>query len=140
MKHRFICVGVIRDEQGRVLITKMPDNLGAYPGQWGILGGGVEEGEMIEDALKREAQEELGISIDEISPFTFHDDIAEKIFPDGHKEEIYMVYLIFDCRYKSGDVVLNEEWERYEWVKPEMLSEFDLNGPTIKTFSIKGWV
>lgn len=78
MKHRVIAVGIIRDSDGKVLLCKTPKNVGVYPDQWGILGGGVDEGEMIEDALTREAREELGIEIGEIVPFTFHDDVRLK--------------------------------------------------------------
>ncbi len=140
MKTRIGAVGIIQNTDGEVLICKMPAKRGMYPEQWGILGGGMEDGEKIEDTLKREAKEELGIILKNIRPFTFHDDTRTKYFADGHTEEVYMVYCIFDCEIAGGNVVLNDEWEEFVWVNPERLSEYDLNDPTIKTFTLKGWL
>lgn len=51
-----------------------------------------------------------------------------------------MVYLIFDCEYVGGKIMLNEEWERCEWVKPEDISKYDLNKASVHTFELKGWI
>ncbi|MDI5349372.1 NUDIX domain-containing protein, partial [Salmonella enterica subsp. enterica serovar Kentucky] len=40
------------------LLCKMADNRGVFPGQWALSGGGVEPGERIEEALRREVREE----------------------------------------------------------------------------------
>jgi nucleoside triphosphatase len=54
------------------------------------------------NALKRryaEVAEELGeaLQLTQITPWTFSDDIRVKTYADGRQEEIYMIYLIFDC-------------------------------------------
>lgn len=140
MKMRIGAVGIIRNKKDEVLLCKMPPKLGLYPNQWGILGGGMEEGEVIEQTLRREAVEELGIEISDIRPFTFHDDKRLKYFADGHTEEIYMIYCIFDCVWVKGEIKINEEWEEWRWVRQSELKNYDLNMPTIKTFKLKGWL
>ena len=100
----------------------------------------MEEGEKLPETLQREAMEELGITVKNITPYTFHDDERDKYFADGHTERIYMVYCIYDCEYESGDVTLNDEWEKYAWVEPTHLKDYDLNSATRKTFTLKGWV
>jgi nucleoside triphosphatase len=140
MKTRICAIGIIRNAKGEILVSKMPPKRGAYPDQWGILGGGMDEGEKLIDTLQREAMEELGIKIKNIEPFTFHDDERDKYFADGHQERIYMVYCIYDCEYASGEVTLNDEWEEYKWVGTEKLKNLDFNEPTIKTFKLKGWL
>ena len=77
----------------------MPGDRGVFPGQWALSGGGLEQDERIEEGLRREIAEELGpdLKIDTIKPWTFRDDIRTKTYPDGTTEEIYMIYLIFDC-------------------------------------------
>ncbi|MEB3744173.1 nucleoside triphosphatase NudI, partial [Escherichia sp. Ec20190506] len=74
----------------------------------------------------------------EITPWTFSDDIRTKTYADGRKEEIYMIYLIFDCVSANREVKINEEFQDYAWVKPEDLVHYDLNVATRKTLRLKG--
>lgn len=53
-----------RDMQGRVLMQLRDDVAGiAAPGQWSLFGGGVEPGESLEVAARREFLEETGMDI-----------------------------------------------------------------------------
>ncbi len=63
--------------------VKWPNHRGVFPGQWALSGGGVEPGERIEEALRREIREELGeqLLLTEIKPWTFSDDIRTKTYP-----------------------------------------------------------
>lgn len=92
-----------------------------------------------EEALRREIREELGeqLLLTEITPWTFSDDIRTKTYADGRKEEIYMIYLIFDCVSANREVKINEEFQDYAWVKPEDLVHYDLNVATRKTLRLK---
>ena len=142
MKTRFIVCPIIRNKDNEYLICKMPKTRGVFPGQWGISGGGVEEGEEILEALQREIKEELGdnLKISEIIPWWFKDDKRIKLYPDGSTEKVYMVYLMFDCTAENKDIILNEEFEEYAWVKPENLKNYDLNEATKGTFQKKGFL
>ncbi len=57
-----VAVGVLIAADGRFLLTSRPAGK-VYAGCWEFPGGKVEPGESIEAALKRELQEELGITI-----------------------------------------------------------------------------
>lgn len=94
MRQRTIVCPLIQND-GAYLLCKMADDRGVFPGQWALSGGGVEPGERIEEALRREIREELGeqLLLTEITPWTFSDDIRTKTYADGRKEEIYMIYL-----------------------------------------------
>jgi nucleoside triphosphatase len=140
MKLRTIVCPLIRNKNNQYLICKMPSSRGAFPGQWGIPGGGIEAEEEMMAALQREIKEELGdkLILSQIVPWTFRDDHCEKLFPDGKKEKIYMIYLLFDCLAENTLVELNEEFEEYAWVEPCRLKEYDLNAPTRITFAQKG--
>jgi len=122
------------------LLLKMADDRGVFPGQWALSGGGVEPGERIEEALRREVREELGeqLVLSEITPWTFSDDIRTKTYADGSQEEIYMIYLIFDCVAANREVNINEEFQAFAWVKAEDLGTYDLNIATRKTLTLKG--
>jgi 8-oxo-dGTP diphosphatase len=63
-----VAVGVLVDSQGRFLLTSRPAGK-VYAGYWEFPGGKVEPGESIEQALRRELQEELGITIAAAQPW-----------------------------------------------------------------------
>ncbi len=81
----------------------------------GAVGRRVEPGERIEEALRREIREELGeqLILSDITPWTFRDDIRVKTYADGRQEEIYMIYLIFDCVSANRDICINDEFQDY---------------------------
>jgi nucleoside triphosphatase len=94
-RRRLIVVPIIRRDDGRYLVCKMPAHRGVYPGQWGLPGGGVEDDERIEDALRREVREELQLELATMQPVYFKADDREKLYPDGRRETMYMVFLIY---------------------------------------------
>jgi mutator protein MutT len=69
-----VAVGVLVDPQGRFLLTSRPEGK-VYAGYWEIPGGKVEPGETVEEALRRELHEEIGITIGPAEPWhvTLHD-------------------------------------------------------------------
>ena len=139
MRQRTIVCPLIQND-GAYLLCKMADDRGVFPGQWALSGGGVEPGERIADALRREIREELGdkLILQKITPWTFSDDVRMKTYADGTKEEIYMIYLIFDCVSANREITINEEFQDFAWVKPQDLAQYDLNVATRKTLSLKG--
>ncbi|HCI5730326.1 TPA: nucleoside triphosphatase NudI [Klebsiella variicola] len=139
MRQRTIVCPLIQNE-GHYLLCKMAAGRGVFPGQWALSGGGVEPGERIEEALRREIREELGekLILTHIAPWSFRDDTRVKTYPDGRQETIYMIYLVFDCVSANRDVTINEEFDDYAWVKAEDLKNYDLNAATRVTLSQKG--
>lgn len=63
-----VAVGVLIDGQGRFLLTSRPAGK-VYAGYWEFPGGKFEPGESLEQALRRELHEELGITIGDIEPW-----------------------------------------------------------------------
>jgi nucleoside triphosphatase len=140
MKRRIIVGAIIQNNKGEVLLLKMSSTQGVFPGKWGLVGGGVEEAETMEEALVREVREETGLEIKDIKPFQFADDKQDKLMPDGSRQALYMIYLVFDAKVVGGEIKLNQEWSEGAWVKPEEVGSFDLNPPTQETFREKGWM
>jgi len=139
MRQRIIVCPLIEND-GAYLLCKMPSDRGVFPGQWALSGGGMEAGEKIEEALRREIREELGegLRITEVTPWTFRDDVRTKTYPDGSTEEIYMIYLIFDCRAENRDIAINHEFEDFAWVRLGEFNAYDLNAATRVTLAAKG--
>lgn len=68
-----VAVGVLieRDaagREGRFLLTSRPEGK-VYAGHWEFPGGKLEAGESVEQALRRELHEEIGITIGEAQPW-----------------------------------------------------------------------
>lgn len=57
-----VAVGVLVQADHRFLLTSRPEGK-VYAGYWEFPGGKLETGESVEQALRRELQEELGITI-----------------------------------------------------------------------------
>lgn len=57
-----VAVGVLIDAQGRFLLTSRPPGK-VYEGYWEFPGGKLEAGETVAQALRRELQEEIGVTI-----------------------------------------------------------------------------
>ena len=72
MTLKIVVACILKDCQGRVLITQRP--AGKFmAGFWEFPGGKIEEGETPEEALIREMKEELGINLkrEDLMPFSF---------------------------------------------------------------------
>lgn len=63
-----VAVGVLLQPDGQFLLTSRPAGK-VYAGYWEFPGGKLEAGESVEQALRRELSEELGIEADEIQPW-----------------------------------------------------------------------
>ncbi|MCO5102706.1 MAG: NUDIX domain-containing protein [Burkholderiaceae bacterium] len=57
-----VAVGILIRADGALLLTSRPEGK-VYAGYWEFPGGKLEVGETVEQALRRELQEELGITI-----------------------------------------------------------------------------
>ena len=135
---RVIVVPLVQNADGDYLICKMADDRGVFPGQWGLPGGGIEAGERMIDALRREVREELGIEVNDIKPLFFKDGQYRKSFADGTQADVYMIFLLFTCRAVTNELKLNPEFSDYAWVPHHSLRDYDLNSTTIETFREAG--
>ena len=63
-----VAVGVLIRPDGAFLLTSRPPGK-VYEGYWEVPGGKVEPGETVEQALRRELVEEIGVTIGEVIPW-----------------------------------------------------------------------
>ena len=63
-----VAVGVLLRADGAFLLTSRPEGK-VYAGYWEFPGGKLEAGESVEQALRRELQEEIGITIEDCQPW-----------------------------------------------------------------------
>ena len=114
-------VGVVVFKEGRILLIKR----GKEPnkGKWSIPGGGIELGETIYDAARRETREECSIEI-EIERVL---DTADNIIRDGEGRIKYH-YTIIDLisRYKGGEIKAQSDAEECGWFTTEEAAGLDM--------------
>lgn len=134
--HRITVTGIIwkEGENGyEYLITKRSSEKKAFPNMWTVPGGGLEVTgyvdtppthagnqwyNTVEVTLKREIEEEVGLTVDDVRyllDLTF-------IRPDG----IPVLVLSYYCKYVSGDVNLDEDSVDYAWVNAEEATTYEL--------------
>jgi 8-oxo-dGTP pyrophosphatase MutT (NUDIX family) len=98
-------------------------------------GGGVEAGEGILDALKREFIEELNLVIEDATPFYFNDFYQESAF--RKEDQVVSFYYIVQCetskiKVESYAIPFQEETEKQRWISVAALSVNDLTFPIDK--------
>lgn len=109
-----VVAAVIRDEEGRILITQR--NLKkAQGGLWEFPGGKIEPEETKEHAIVREIKEELDVDIE------YKDYLAEKVFEYPEKT-INLIAL--ECKKINGEIRLLEH-EAYAWVDEKELKDYE---------------
>ena len=111
-----VCVALV-DADGRVLIARRPEGK-SMAGLWEFPGGKVGEGELPEEALVRELNEELGIDITEscLAPLSF----ASHVYDDFH-----LLMPLYVCRVWKGTPEPRDGQE-LKWVRPVRLGDYDM--------------
>ena len=113
MKKDIYVVGAVVVSAGKVLcVQRGPD--GALPGLWEFPGGKCEPGETLEECLRRELFEELGIRIDVPIPF--------QIIRHEYAEKTVELHF-FRCRIETGQATAIDCAE-IRWVLPRELGDY----------------
>ena len=94
MKVLYVVAGALINEKNEVLLTSRPEGK-EFAGFWEFPGGKIEDGEIPETALKRELNEELGITLNE-------SDLIEIGFVSHPYARFHLVMLFFACRKWQG--------------------------------------
>lgn len=138
-KSREIVGAFIFSKDGMILLGKNKPG-GVYEGLWTIPGGGVEEGEDIITALKREIEEEVGLDItsaDIVSLPSKHGE-SEKMNANG---EITMIvkmhfhdYQVMLSRPASAYLLVSgDDFSLARWFNVSEIRDLEIADPAKKT-------
>ncbi len=117
MQYFLAVKGIIRRNDGKILVLKRSEKDDHKPGVWETVGGGMDKEESPQEALLREISEETGLMANVSGPFnvfTFKKDTGE-----------FKVGITFLCEYLSGEVMLSDEHSEYRWIQPKEFSEME---------------
>ena len=94
--------------QNQKLLMQLRDNIPniLYPGQWGLFGGHIEEGETIEEGLKRELQEEINYQCTQV-----------KLFCTQRENNILKYVYYAPLEVNLDQLILQEGWD-FKLVSP----------------------
>lgn len=110
---------IVIERNGKFLFGKRADWKAVAPGYWCPISGHVETGEREEEAVIREAQEEIGVSVIPIRKFTES---------DTHDGKVRLHWWL--ARLESDEPrIANEENSEIRWVSME---EFDSLKPAFE--------
>lgn len=113
MPHKLIGVAAIWNDQQQILIDRRRQD-GLLGGLWEFPGGKLEPGETVEDCIKREILEELGIQIE----------VGEHLITIDHAYTHFNVTLIVHCcRHISGEPQ-PIECDEVRWVTLNELDQY----------------
>ena len=94
--------------QGSVLLARRSPHRKAYPGLWSFPGGHVEAGETLEQALTREAREEVNVAP------VIYSAVARIADPNTTSEPItYHMYAVREWRGEPS--IINDEHTELRW-------------------------
>jgi 8-oxo-dGTP diphosphatase len=96
---RQVAVVILYDNDGGMLLQHRTKDAPTFPDYWAFFGGGIEPGETAEEAVKREALEELEYRL--TAPRLFQ---LRRLV---HQENQYAVH-VFVEKYNGGELVLRE--------------------------------
>jgi 8-oxo-dGTP diphosphatase len=116
-----VAAAIIEDEQGRILIARRKPGK-SQAGMWEFPGGKIEEGELVEDCLRRELIEEMGI---EIAPYAYFG------VNDHHYGSTHIRLIAYRARYLSGEIDLVDH-DEYRWITAQELSEYTFAPADVK--------
>jgi len=106
---------------GKILIVKRSRELHLYPGKWNSIGGFLDDAKSLEEKVKEELSEELGIHEQDIASIRLGE-IFDLDDPNYKKTWVIHPVLV---EVKSDKIRLDWEAEEYKWVTLAEIKNFD---------------
>jgi 8-oxo-dGTP diphosphatase len=114
-----VVAAVILNEDGAVYLQKRPEGK-SYAGKWELPGGKVEEGETLEEALRREIQEELRITV---TPHRYLASTITKFHTSSGEPYQLHFYVCGQITHHEPEPTVAAEWA---WVPRKHWKHYDL--------------
>ena len=114
---------VVQRKDGKILVVKRSPKLRLYPGQWNGIGGFLDDHKSVEQKVKEELREELGIAASAIRSFR-HGAIFDA--DDTRYRKTFVVHPVLVELRRPISVRLDWEASAYRWVAVDEVRTLDL--------------
>lgn len=108
--------------RGKMLIVERSRNVGYYPGVWNGISGFLDDRESLEEKVRTELREEVGIRPHDIIRMEFGD-VFDLEDPAHRKTWVVHPVKVF---VRTLRVVLNDEAQDFRWVTPQEAKRYRL--------------
>jgi len=113
IKLKFATVAILFNEENKLLLLKRSEDDNWMAGKFALVGGGIEENEIPEEAIIREIKEETNLSVKK--PKLVYSTIEENTF----------LYVYVGKVKNSDKLKLNDEHTGYVWVNSSEIKNYD---------------
>ncbi len=133
--NRRIIVSTLIKCKDKYLFIKQNKEGGAYQDCLHIVGGGLEENETLEEAIKREVMEEVHIELNEVIPFDFDSDILM------YKGEMtQLIFLRFTSEIQEFTGYPDSDAKEIIWLSKEEILNYKHNESSMRFFKKLGLI
>lgn len=133
--NRRIIVSTLIKCKDKYLFIKQNKEGGAYQDCLHIVGGGLEENETLEEAIKREVMEEVHIKLNEVIPFDFDSDILM------YKGEMtQLIFLRFTSEIQEFTGYPDSDVKEIIWLSKEEILNYKHNESSMRFFKKLGLI
>jgi 8-oxo-dGTP diphosphatase len=113
IKLKFACVCIVFNEENKLLLVRRSENDNWMAGKFALIGGGIEENEIPEECIIREAKEEANLTLKK--PKLVYSTIEGNTF----------LYVYVSKVTNSDRIKLNDEHTGYIWVNSNDIEKYD---------------
>jgi len=113
IKLKFACVCIVFNEENKLLLVRRSENDNWMAGKFALIGGGIEENEIPEECIIREAKEEANLTLKK--PKLVYSTIEGNTF----------LYVYVSKVTNSDKIKLNDEHTGYIWVNSNDIDKYD---------------
>ncbi|RLE47145.1 hypothetical protein DRJ25_03185 [Candidatus Woesearchaeota archaeon] len=118
----------------KYLLLKRSQKVSSYKGKWANIGGYIDRPITAKEIALKELEEETGITADKVTSIKKGEAIE---YHDGQTNKTWIVFPFLAELEKIPEIRLDWEHERYVWISPEEIKEFDIVPDIDKYFSYK---
>lgn len=117
----FVAAKALIMHKGKALLVRESNNyeVGTQAGKYGEVGGRLTPGETIEECLRREVREEVGLDIEIGNPF-----FVTEWRPTVRGEQWQVIAIFFECFSQTDAVVLSDDHDDHIWITPARYREY----------------